>query len=41
MLRLDGATVAAILGTTVSDVVRQTCQDEMEQGRKMDWKFLD
>jgi hypothetical protein len=41
MLRLDGATVAAILGTTVSDVVRQTCQDEMEQGRKCGWKFLD
>jgi hypothetical protein len=39
MLRLDGATVAAILGTTVSDVVRQTCQDEMEQGRKRGWKF--
>ena len=39
MRRLDGATVAAILGTTVSDVVRQTCQDEMEQGRKRGWKF--
>jgi hypothetical protein len=38
-LRLDRSTIASILGTPVSDAVRQTCQDEMEQGRKRGWKF--
>jgi hypothetical protein len=38
-LRLDRLTVAAILETPVSEDVRQTCLDEMEQGRKRGWKL--
>ena len=40
-LVIDRATVTSIFETAVSDAVRQTCQEEMEQGRKSGWKFLE
>jgi hypothetical protein len=40
-LRLDRSTVEAILETPVTEATRQACQNEMEQGRKCGWKFLE